>query len=79
MLVFVGMMISGVGGYFTLQTRNEELERRVLNLEKDLVPRSEHMLRDQELNKRLDQIQEDIKDVKTRVEIIDNRERSVRH
>lgn len=76
MLLGLGMLVPGIGGYFRLQTQNEELERRVLLLERDIVPRSEHLLRDAELNKRLDQIQENIREIKNHVEAIDERQRS---
>lgn len=55
-----------------------DLTRRTEMLEKELVPRSEHLLRDTELNKRLDQIQDDVKDIRSRVEAIDNRQRTER-
>ncbi len=43
--------------------RSEHVEtvRRIDVLEKELVPRSEHLIRDDQLNKRLDMIQEQIK------------------
>lgn len=38
-----------------------EITRRVDVLERELVPRSEHLIRDEQLNKRLDMIQDQIK------------------
>lgn len=50
------------------QSEHKDLLRRVENLERELVPRSEHLLRDAELNKRLDQIQESIREVQDRLD-----------
>jgi len=58
------------------RSEHTEITRRVEALETQLVPRSEHLLRDTELNKRLDQIQDSIKEVRDRVEIIDSRQRN---
>lgn len=54
------------------QSEHKDLLRRTETLERELVPRSEHLLRDAELNKRLDQIQESIREVQDR---LDNRAR----
>jgi hypothetical protein len=54
------------------QSEHKDLLRRTEMLEKEVVPRSEHLLRDAELNKRLDQIQESIREVQDR---LDNRAR----
>lgn len=87
-LLFIGQ----IAGYSVLQARVNSLEdqtkdsvkrsehtdllRRTENLETELVPRSEHILRDQELNKRLDTIQIDVKEIRDRVETIDSRQRT---
>ena len=85
------LIVGQITGYALLQARvnslednnkdtvhrseHAELERRTAILEQELVPRSEHMLRDTELNKRLDEIQSNVKEIRDRVEIIDNRGR----
>ena len=88
-LVFAGQ----IAGYAILQNKvggledrtkdnvnrseHTDLLRRTEILERELVPRSEHQLRDAELNKRLDVIHEDIKEIRDKVEIIDNRQRGI--
>lgn len=49
--------------YKDMVHRSEHVDavRRIDVLEKELVPRSEHLIRDEELNKRLDMIQEQLK------------------
>lgn len=58
------------------RTEHMDLLRRTETLEKELVPRTEHMYRDAELNKRLDAIQENIKEVRDKVDAIDSRQRA---
>lgn len=54
----------GLVANFTLMgSKVDELRRRTEILEKDLVPRSEHLMRDEQLNKRLDLMQDQIKNV----------------
>lgn len=59
-------------------SRSEHMDanRRIEVLEHELVPRSEHLLRDTELNKRLDEINDSIKDVRARLEVIDSHQRT---
>lgn len=89
-MLFV-MITGQVAGFAVLQSRVTTVEagqadivrrsehmdvvRRVDSLEKEVVPRNEHLLRDTELNKRLDEIQDSIKDVRDRIEVIDNRQK----
>lgn len=64
------------------QSEHKDTVRRIETLEykfaQDVVPRSEHTLRDADLNKRLDEIKDNVKEIRDRVEIIDNRGRGVR-
>lgn len=63
-LVMVGITAMGLVANFTLMgSKVDELRRRTEILEKDLVPRSEHLMRDEQLNKRLDLMQDQIKNV----------------
>lgn len=50
------------------QSEYKDTVRRTEKLEIELVPRQEHLLRDAELNKRLDQIQESIREVQDRLD-----------
>jgi hypothetical protein len=52
------------------RSEHVEITRRVDVLEKELVPRSEHLIRDEQLNKRLDMIQDQIKSMQEDVGVI---------
>jgi archaellum component FlaC len=52
------------------RSEHAEVTRRIDTLEKELVPRSEHLIRDDQLNKRLDMIQDQIKSVQEDVAMI---------
>jgi hypothetical protein len=49
-------------------SEHKDLLRRVEILEVELVPRSEHLLREAELSKRLDEIQQSIREVQDRLD-----------
>lgn len=52
---------------FVVSSQHKDLERRVESLETEVVPRSEHLLRDEDLNKRLDGIQSSITSLQTQM------------
>lgn len=51
----------------TTKSQHEDLARRVASLETELVPRSEHNLRDEQLNTRLKNIEEAVHSIDERL------------
>lgn len=52
---------------FVVKSSHEDLTRRVMSLETELVPRSEHLLRDEQLNARLKNIEESVHSIDDRL------------
>ena len=55
---------------FITQAEYKDISRRIEVLETELVPRSEHLLRDAELNKRLDGIQDSLTRLEDRLNLL---------
>lgn len=57
---------------FVHRSEHIEVQRRVDKLEVELVPRSEHLLRETELNKRLDIMQDQLKGIQEDINQVKN-------
>ena len=67
-LLILTLIVSWAGSYFSMSARVEDQSRRLSNLEAQLVPRSEQLVRDTAITDQLKEIKTTLRDIQARLE-----------